>query len=161
MRERRRPLATYPRSDVISIDSQLEEVARGDIPERYTHVIGVSVAPSGRYAVVMLTTNEGTAIELDQTVAERIGDHWVGLFGGTPSSVVYAGDHRAAILCNYADPLPPEVERVIVRDRDEEHEVPVENGYFLYAAWKQDTPGDVTTDPAEPEIIGTITRDAG
>jgi hypothetical protein len=145
---------------VISIDPQLEQVARGDIPERYTHVIGVSIAPSGRYAVVMLTTNEGAAIEFDETVAERVGDHWVGLFDGTPSSVIYAGDHRAAILCNYADPLPLEVERVVVRDRGEECEVPVENGYLLYAAWKQDAPGDDTNDPPAPEIIRTIARDS-
>jgi hypothetical protein len=141
---------------VIAIDPQLEEVARGDIPERYARVVGVSIAPSGRYALVMLTTNESTTIEFDQTVAERVGDHWVGLFDGTPSSVIYVGDHRAAILCNYADPLVPEVERVIVRDRGEEHQVPVENGYFLYVAWKQETSGDDTTDPPEPELIGTI-----
>ncbi len=76
-------------------------------------------------------------------------------------SVIYAGDHRAAILCNDADPLPPEVERVVVRHRGEEHEVPVENGYFLYAAWKQATPGDNRTDPPEAEMIRTIARDGG
>jgi hypothetical protein len=52
--------------------------------------------------------------------------------------------------------MPPEVERVVVLDRGEEHEVPVERGYFLYVAWKQDTPGDDTTDPPEPELARTI-----
>jgi hypothetical protein len=145
-------------ADVISIHPQLEETARGDIPAQYTHVIGVSIAPCGRYAVVMLTTNEGAAIEFDETVAERIGDRWVGRSNGTPSSIIYVGDHRAAILCNYADPLPPEVEHVVVRDRDEDHEVPVENGYFLYAAWQTDTPGDHTTDPPTPEVIPATAR---
>ena len=50
---------------------------------------------------------------------------------------------------------PPEVERVVVLDRGEENVVPVENGYFLYAAWKQDTPGDDTSDPPRPEVIRT------
>jgi hypothetical protein len=138
---------------MIAIDPQLEEVARGDIPVRYTHVIGVSIAPSGRFAVVMQTTNEGAAVEFDETVAERVDDQWVGLFDGTPSSTVHAGDHRATILCNYADPLPPDVRHVIVRDRGQEHEVPVEQGYFLYAAWKQDTSDDNTTDPPAPEVV--------
>jgi hypothetical protein len=139
---------------VISIDPQLEAIARDDIPARYAHVVGVSIAPSGRFAIVMLTTNEGAAIEFDQTVAERIGDRWVGLSSGTPSSTVYAGDHRATILCNY-DPLPSDAQCVVVRDRGEEHMVPVENGYFLYAAWKQDTEHDNTSDPPVPEVIRT------
>jgi hypothetical protein len=69
---------------VIKIDPQLEEVARGDIPARYAHVIGVSVAPSGRFAVVMQTTNEGAAIEFDETVAERVvrRPRFAGHFGG-------------------------------------------------------------------------------
>jgi hypothetical protein len=141
---------------MISIDPQLAQVARGDIPEQYTHVVGVSIAPSGRYSIVMLTTGEGPAMEFDQTVAERVGDAWVDLGSGTPSSVIYAGDHRAVPLCNYMEPLPTEVERVVVADRGEEHEVPVEHGYFLYAAWKRDTPGDDKTDPPTPEVIRTI-----
>jgi hypothetical protein len=94
-------------------------------------------------------------MEFDQTLAERIGDLWVGLSDGTPSPIVYADNHRASVLCNYADQLPPDVRGVVVRDRGEEHDVPVENGYFLYAAWKQDTPGDYT-DPPEPELVRTI-----
>jgi hypothetical protein len=141
---------------VIEIDPQLAQVARGGIPEKYTHVFGVSIAPSGRFAIVMQMAGEGSAVEFDQTVAERVGNEWVDLMSGTPSSVVYAGDHRAAPLCNYMDPLPPEVEGVLVVDRGEEHEVPVERGYFLYAAWKQDTPGDNTTDPPPPEVVRTI-----
>jgi hypothetical protein len=143
---------------MLTIDPELERIARGDIPARYTHVVGVSISPNGKYAVVLLTTNEGNAVELDQTVAERIGDEWQGLSSGTPSSVIYVGDHRAAILCNL-DPLPPDVERVIVCDRGEEKEVPVESGYFLYAAWKQDTPGDDTTDPLAPELVRTVPAD--
>jgi len=141
---------------MIEIDAQLARVARGDIPEQHTHVLGVSIAPSGRFAIVMLTAGEGSAMEFDQTVAERVGSEWVGLMSGTPSSVIYAGDHRAAPLCNYMDPLPPEVKRVVVFDREEEHEVPVERGYFLYAAWKQDTPSDDITDPPPPEVVRTI-----
>jgi hypothetical protein len=140
---------------MFSIDPMLAEIARDDIPERYAHVVGLSIAPSGRYAIVLLTTNEGAAIELDETVAERVDDHWVGLSSGTPSSIVYAGDHRAALLNNW-DPLPADVRHVIVRDRGEDHLVPVEHGYFLYASWKTDTPGDETTDPPHPELIRTV-----
>ena len=53
----------------------------------------------------------------------------------------------------YLNPFPLEVRHVVVRDRGEDHDVPVENGYFLYAAWKTDTPGDDTTDPPTPEVI--------
>jgi hypothetical protein len=140
---------------VVAIDAQLEEVARGDIPAQYARVIGVSVSPSGRYAIVMLATNVGGAIEFDETVAERIDDRWVPVASGTPSSTVYVGDHRATILCNYADPLPPDVKRVVVSDRGDEREAPVENGYFIYAAWKQDTDGAPSTDPPMPKIVGT------
>ena len=142
----------------MDIDPELERVARYDIPPQYARVIGVSVAPGGSYAVVMLETNEGTATEIDQTVAERVENHWQGISSGTPSSLIYAGDHRAAILCNYDDPLPPEVEQVIVGDRGQEYSVPVENGYFIFAAWKQDTPGDDTTDPPTPQLVRTVNR---
>jgi hypothetical protein len=141
---------------MIEIDPQLARVAQGDIPEKHTHVLGVSIAPNGRFAIVMLAAGEGSAIEFDQTVAERVGSEWVDLMSGTPSAVIYAGDHRAAPLCNYMDPLPPEVERVVVFDRGEEYDVPVERGYFLYAAWKQDTPADDTSDPPTPEVVRTI-----
>ena len=43
-----------------------------------------------------------------------------------------------------------------VLDRGDEHEVPVERGYFLYAAWKQDRDGDDTMDPPTPEVVRTI-----
>lgn len=143
---------------VIDIDPQLEQVAREDIPADQAHVVGVSIAPSGRYAVVMLIAGEGCAAEFDETVAERIGDRWLGLQSGTPSSVVSAGDHRGIPLCNYMAPLPLEVERVVVLDRGTEHEVPVERGYFLYVAWKQDTEGDGTSDPPTPTVVRTIPR---
>lgn len=142
---------------MIPVDAQLEAEARGDIPAEHSHLIGVSIAPSGRYAVVMLTVGEGPAMEFDQTVAERVGDRWSGLFSGTPSSTIYAfGDHRGAPLCNYMEPLPPDVNRVIVHDRGEEHTVPVENGYYLYVAWKQDTAGDDTTDPPSPSFVHAL-----
>jgi hypothetical protein len=34
---------------MIEIDAQLARVARGDIPEQHTHVLGISIAPSGRF----------------------------------------------------------------------------------------------------------------
>src|SRR5229473_1968779 len=107
------------------MDPQLEETARGDIPPEHTHVIGVSIAPSGRYAVVMLTAGEGLAMEFDETVAEHISDQWFAGSSGTPSSTIYAGDdHRGVPLCNDGEPLPPDVDRVIVRDRGDDHVVP-------------------------------------
>ena len=51
------------------------------------------------------------------------------------------------------DGLPSDVTSVVVRDRGEEHEVPVTDGYFIYAAWKRDSPGDDTTDPPKPEVV--------
>ena len=141
---------------MVEIDPELELLARGDIPESAAHIVGVSVAPSGRYAVVMLTAGQEPSIEFDETVAEHTGDRWLALQSGTPSSAIYAGDHRGAPLCNYTAPLPPEVQRVVVSDRGEEHEVPVERGYFLYVAWKRDTPGDDTADPPKPQLLRTI-----
>lgn len=141
---------------MIHIDPQLERVGREDIPADQAHVVGVSIAPSGRYAVVMLVAGEGSAAEFDETVAERVGNRWLGLQSGTPSSVIYAGDHRGTPLCNYMAPLPREVERVVVLDRGTEHEVPVEQGYFLYVAWKQDTEGDNTSAPPTPTVVRTL-----
>jgi hypothetical protein len=141
---------------MIEIDPQLEQAARQDIPDDQAHVIGVSIAPSGRYAVVMLIAGEGPAAEFDETVAERVGEQWFGLQSGTPSSVIYAGNHRGAPLCNYMEPLPRTVEGVVVLDRGTEHEIPVEQGYFLYVAWRQDTEGDNTSDPPTPKVVRTI-----
>lgn len=141
---------------MIEIDPQLERVSRQDVPADQAHVVGLSIAPCGRYAVVTLIVGEGSAMEFDQIVAERVGEQWLSLQSGTPSSVIYAGDHRAVPLCNYLTPLPSEVERVVVLDRGEEHDVSVEQGYFLYVAWKRDTPGDDATDPPKPKLLGTI-----
>ncbi|HJU35882.1 MAG TPA: hypothetical protein VJ716_00500 [Gaiellaceae bacterium] len=139
-----------------ALDPDLELIARGDVPAEHADLIGASVAPDGRFAVVMLAVGEGQAAEFDETVAERVGDRWVALQSGTPSSVIYAGDWRAAPLCNYVTPLPPEVEQVVVADRGDEHEVLVKSGYFLYVAWKRDEPGDDRSDPPTPELLRTI-----
>jgi hypothetical protein len=86
---------------------------------------------------VLLRADAGGSFELDETVAERKDNRWVGLWsGGGTSDVIEVEDHRAAVLCN-RDPLPPEVRQVVVRDRGVEHRVPVEGGYFLYVAWQQ------------------------
>jgi len=53
-------------------------------------------------------------------------------------------------------PLPVEVQRAVVLDRGTECEVAVEQGFFLYVAWKQDTDGDRTTDPPAPKLVRTI-----
>jgi hypothetical protein len=143
-------------TEMIEIDPQLERIVREDIPDDQAHVVGASIAPSGRYAVVMLIAGEGPAAEFDETVAERIGERWVCLQSGTPSSIIYAGDHRGAPLCNYMEPLPSAVKRVVVLDRGTEYEVPVEDGYFLYVAWKQDTEGDNRSDPPTPRVVRTV-----
>jgi hypothetical protein len=145
---------------MIEIDAQLELVARADIPPGQAHVIGVSVAPGGRYAVVMLVVGEGSAIEFDETVAERVDTGWRSRQSGTPSSTIYAGDLRGVPLCNYIAPLPAEVEGVIVYDRGEEHQVPVEQGYFLYVAWKSDSADDPTGDPPKPRLVRTLSAAA-
>lgn len=152
----KRSMTRLSSGPLISIDDQLLQVARGDIPARYTHLVGVGISPNGRYAVVLLTTNEGTAIELDQTYARKVGHLWQCIHSGTPADVFHVDDYRARPICNF-DPLPPEVDHVIVRDRGEEHHVPVENGYFLYVAWKQDTPGDDTADPPKAELVRAVT----
>jgi hypothetical protein len=135
---------------VIDIDPELEAVARGDVPTQYAHVVGASLSPDGRFAIVALTTNEGAAVELDMTVAARVDGRWQQNSSGSPSDIVYVEDHRAAVLCD--GPLPGGFDRVVVRDRGQEHEVAVENGYFLYAAWQQDAP-ETTTDPPMPELV--------
>jgi hypothetical protein len=134
---------------------ELFDVARGDIPERHTHLVGVSIAPGGEHAIVLLAANQPPAVELDQTVCHRTGGRWHRGASGTLSSVIYTGDWRAAPLVN-GDPLPANVKSVIVRDRDEEHKVPVNDGYFLYVAWKKDVQGDDTTDPPTPELVRLV-----
>jgi len=67
------------------------------------------------------------------------------------------GDVRARPIGD-ANELPSDVSSVVVVDRGEEHNVPVTDGYFLYAAWKKDTPGDSTTDPPAPEIVRLVRR---
>jgi hypothetical protein len=141
----------------VEVDAELEAAARDDVPERFSRVRGVSLSPWGEYAVVLLETNEPPYIELEQVVCRREpSGGWVALMsGGGVSDVVYVDDVRARLITN-DDPLPADVTAVAVRDRGAEREVPVRDRYFVYGSWKRDVPGDNTTDPLTPEIVGLI-----
>ena len=138
---------------------RLSAVAREDVPAEYSKVLGISVAPWGTDAIVLVATNEPPAVELEQvvcTLESAVG--WVVVMSsGGLSDVVYLGDVRARPIGD-ANELPSDISSVVVVDRGEEHDVPVTDGYFLYAAWKKDTPGDSTTDPPTPEIVRLVRR---
>jgi hypothetical protein len=55
---------------MIEIDPELERTARADIPDGQARVVGVSIAPSGRDAVVMLIAGDRTAAASTFTVAD-------------------------------------------------------------------------------------------
>ena len=63
-----------------------EEAARGDIPERFSRVVGVEIAPWGDHAVVLLRTNEGPATELYQVFCERASGGWSSTLGSNGPS---------------------------------------------------------------------------
>jgi hypothetical protein len=136
---------------------QLLAEARGDVPPEYAKLLGVSIAPWGTEAIVLLAINEPPAVELEQVVCSRTpGGLWEGgQSGGGLSDVVYVGDVRARPIGDDCE-LPTDATSVIVHDRGKEHEVAVTDGYFVYAAWKRDSPGDDTTDPPKPEVVRVV-----
>jgi hypothetical protein len=142
--------------DATELDQLLAE-ARGDVPAEYAKLVGLSIAPWGTHAIVLLAMNEPPAIELEQVVCSRKpGGQWeAGMSGGGLSDVVYVDDVRARPIGDDVE-LPSDATSVVVRDRGEEHEVVVRDGYFVYAAWQKDPPGDGRTDPPKPEIVRVV-----
>src|SRR5215210_2274835 len=91
----------------------------------------------GTDAIVLLAINEPPAVEFEQVVCSRSrGGLWEGgQSSGGLSDVVYVGDVRARPIGDEFE-LPTDAASVVVHARGQEHEVPVTDGYFVYAAWK-------------------------
>jgi hypothetical protein len=111
---------------------QLVAVARGDIPARYVHPLGISISPNGDAAVVLLDTNAGSTPYPYQVVCERDATGWRGGTGGNGGGWGEAGGGVLSLW----DEVPDDVVEVVVRWQGEEHRVPAEKGYFLFVRWE-------------------------
>jgi hypothetical protein len=130
-----------------------EEAARGEIPERYARVLATAVAPDGNHAVVLLGTNEPPKLYPYQVVCGRGEDGWVeGVSGNGPgwSSTAGEGEPNLGVATLWDEaPVSARAAKVVFEGR--EHEAPVRNSYFLFAAW------DAPDDAAHPRFVRWIT----
>jgi hypothetical protein len=133
---------------MLDVDLQLAAEARDDIPPEHAHVVGASISPDGRHALVWLLVSEGENPYFDEAVLEHDGERWCGqMSSGGVSWELWFDDVYATILGNDDEPLPADIGSVVVRDRGVEHEVAVERGFYFYAAW------DAQAQPPRPELV--------
>ena len=132
-----------------------EEAARGEIPERYARVLGVAYSPDRDDAVVLLGTNEEPNLYPYQVLCGRGEEGWYqGTSGNGPgwSSTSSPGEPNIGVATDW-DEAPPRARAAIVSFDGREHEVPVTNGYYLFAAWE--VPDDLAMGD-HPSFVGWI-----
>jgi hypothetical protein len=113
-----------------------EEAARGEIPERFARALAVAYSPDGNHAVVLLGTNEEPYLYPYQVVCSLGKSGWVeGTSSNGPgwSSTSSEGEPNVGVATDW-DEAPPEATAALVSFEGQEHEVPVQEGYFLFAA---------------------------
>jgi hypothetical protein len=131
-----------------------EEAARGDIPERYARALVTEVSPDGRWAVVLLGTNEEPALYPYVETCSAEGGRWFersgSSFGGSGwSSLDPDASNGLYYLCGEA---PTGAVEAVVSYRDEERRVPVVSGYFIFVAW--DIPEEFPEEPPSVRFVG-------
>jgi hypothetical protein len=109
-----------------------EEAARQDIPQQYVRVVAEALSPAGDAAVVVLDT-DGHLID---SICRRVGSRWEEVQSGVASRVktTVIGDELA--VTRLLVTAPNEAVAAIVTSSGQEHRVPVQNGYVLYAEWR-------------------------
>jgi len=138
-----------------------EEAARGEIPERYARLLGVVYSPDEEHAVVLLGTNEPPFLYPYQVICGRGENGWYEEISGNGSGwsttsnldEVEAGAPNLGVITDW-DEAPPEATAAVVSFDGQDHEVPVREGYFLFAAW--DVPDGLPSD-AYPSFERWIT----
>jgi hypothetical protein len=118
-----------------------EEAARGGIPERYARFLGIARSPDGNHAVVLLGTNEPPFLYPYQVVCGLGESGWVEEMSGngpgwstTADDPHDSGASNIGVATDWAE-APPGATAAVVSFAGQEHEVPVREGYFLFAAW--------------------------
>jgi hypothetical protein len=141
---------------------ELVRVARGDIPARYAHPIGISVAPDGTAAVVVLGVNEEPFAEIEEVDCFREGGHWHagsssnGLGFGWTLRVWTDGGPCLGLL-RVVGEAPLDVQTVVVRWDGRDHLVPVVAGFFLFAEW--DVPEHFDDAAGYPRVVRYLRSD--
>jgi hypothetical protein len=133
-----------------------EEAARGEIPERYARALGVAYSPDGNHAVVLLGTNEPPSLYPYQVLCGRGEGGWYeGISGNGPgwSTTKDAEDDPNLGVVTLWDEAPPEAAAAVISFDALEHEAPVRESYFLFAAW--DVPHDLAYE-AYPSFVRWI-----
>jgi hypothetical protein len=91
-----------------------------------------------RHAVVLLLTNDPPSAYPYEVVCEATADGWDERMGGNGpgwTSTTEEGATENLGVFTLWGPAPPGAVVVVVRFRERDHEVPVRDGYYLFAAW--------------------------
>jgi hypothetical protein len=141
---------------------ELVGVARGDIPARYAHPIGISVAPDRTEAVVVLGVNEEPFADIEEVDCFREGGRWHAAsssngrsFGWTPRA--WADGEPCLGLLRVVGEAPLDIVTVVVRWDGREHRVPAVGGFFLFAEW--DVPEDFDDAAGYPRVVRYLRSD--
>jgi len=141
---------------------QLVRAARGDIPARYARPLWISVAPDGDEAVVVLGLNQEPYVELEEVQCRRESGRWHAMsssngigVGWTPRCWIEDGPPLG--LLHLGGEAPADVESVVVRWSDRDHELPVIAGYFFFGVW--DVPEDFDGTGDYPRVVRYVRRD--
>jgi hypothetical protein len=146
-----------PANDSLEKYSDPITAAIGDIPRQHVRVLACVKAPWGDHAIVLLEVSVKPSV-IVQVVCSRYGEKWVaGDESEQPSDVGYVAGGRFSTLWP-EEPLSPDVNAAIVQDDLGEHVVPVKNGFFLFASWKDDAIDTRPTDPSQPRLVRLVSR---
>jgi len=131
-----------------------EEAAGGEIPEGYARVLATALSPDRDHAVVLLGTNEPPTLYPYQVVCGLSEDGWVEEISGNGPGWSTTRDSAEGPNVGVAtlwDEAPESATAAVVVFEGREHEAPVRNGYFLFAAW------EVPDDAGHPRFVRWIT----
>lgn len=123
-------------------------------------MLGVAYSPDGNHAVVLLGTNEPPFLYPHQVLCGRGENGWCeGTSGNGPgwSSTRDAEDEPNLGAATVWDEAPAGATAAVVSFEGGEHEVPVREGDFLFAAW--DTPDDLAYDRYPSFVRWIVTPD--
>jgi hypothetical protein len=121
-------------------EDELFRLARGDIPERYARPVCTAIAPSGRFAIALVATNEQPTVEIDMSLFEREEGRWVLFASGGASGVVWSGVGPYEEVLTAPVAASPDARSAVFEWRGQEHEVAVENGYATLVLWNEPVP---------------------
>lgn len=124
-----------------------ESEARGDVPERFARLVFEAYSPDGRYAYVVLATNEPPHTHLADTLCELDDDGWRGTVSSGAGGLMRFGDDETATVLSLIEEAPARANTAVVEWLGMEHEAPVTAGHAFFVAW------NVPMEGPDPAIV--------